>query len=358
MPDYNSSYTGPQIDEAVGKALSPDTTPTQNSSNLVTSGGVQAALPPMPRQRWYGRCDSAADASERAVSIEGITSLSTGLVITVLMITAQHYNGSPTLNVNNLGALPIRRRYASDQYIGKYEWQAGAVLEFYYVGYWVLIDGGHSTSNFYGLSRGSSDSPLMNGIASTGESDDYARGDHVHPHDSIKANQAELAILESGTTASRAYGIGEYFTQESLGRFLRVTAPISSGETFTEGTNCEYTTVGTELQSLGAELQSIIKTFDLAAGKSLTIQPRNSSAQLTCILASNGVRTSTAILYYLSLYSAGSNYHIIHPIVTATSVSVSDSGGITTITNNHASDVVRILLLTLYTTGTVYYNIV
>lgn len=44
MADYNSSYTGPQIDTAVGKALNPDTTPTENSTNLITSGGVYAAL--------------------------------------------------------------------------------------------------------------------------------------------------------------------------------------------------------------------------------------------------------------------------------------------------------------------------
>lgn len=45
MPtDYNSSYTGPQIDEAVGAALNPDTTPTQNSDSLITSGAVYSGL--------------------------------------------------------------------------------------------------------------------------------------------------------------------------------------------------------------------------------------------------------------------------------------------------------------------------
>lgn len=42
MADYNSSYTGPQIDEAVGKALTPDATPTENSTELVQSGGAYA----------------------------------------------------------------------------------------------------------------------------------------------------------------------------------------------------------------------------------------------------------------------------------------------------------------------------
>ena len=41
---WNSSYSGTQIDNAIGKVLSPDSTPTENSTNLVTSGGVKSAL--------------------------------------------------------------------------------------------------------------------------------------------------------------------------------------------------------------------------------------------------------------------------------------------------------------------------
>ena len=41
---WNSSYSGTQIDNAVGKALNPDTTPTASSQNLITSGGVKSAL--------------------------------------------------------------------------------------------------------------------------------------------------------------------------------------------------------------------------------------------------------------------------------------------------------------------------
>ena len=41
---YQSEYSGAQVDEAVGKALNPDATPTQDSTNLVTSGGVYAAM--------------------------------------------------------------------------------------------------------------------------------------------------------------------------------------------------------------------------------------------------------------------------------------------------------------------------
>ena len=44
MPDYKSIYSGEQIDLAVGKVLTPDAAPTTNSQNLVTSGGVKAAI--------------------------------------------------------------------------------------------------------------------------------------------------------------------------------------------------------------------------------------------------------------------------------------------------------------------------
>ncbi len=41
---YKSSHTGAQIDAGVSAALNPDATPTLNSTNLVTSGGVEAKL--------------------------------------------------------------------------------------------------------------------------------------------------------------------------------------------------------------------------------------------------------------------------------------------------------------------------
>jgi len=41
---YQSTHTGAQVDEAVDKALNPDAVPTQDSTNLVTSGGVASAI--------------------------------------------------------------------------------------------------------------------------------------------------------------------------------------------------------------------------------------------------------------------------------------------------------------------------
>lgn len=44
MANYNSAYTGAQIDSAVGKALNPQTTPTSGSNELISSGGVKSAI--------------------------------------------------------------------------------------------------------------------------------------------------------------------------------------------------------------------------------------------------------------------------------------------------------------------------
>ncbi len=59
------------------------------------------------------------------------------------------------------------------------------------------------------------------------------------------ATEQQIAYVETGSTASRAYAVGEYFCWGGL--LYRVTAAISSGATFTPGTNCAVQTVGEAL---------------------------------------------------------------------------------------------------------------
>lgn len=76
----------------------------------------------------------------------------------------------------------------------------------------------------------------------SGSNVEYASvGDTV----ALKANQSELATVESGTTASRAYLPGERFVWQGI--LHRAKTAIASGATFTVGTNCEATTVAAEL---------------------------------------------------------------------------------------------------------------
>ena len=81
--------------------------------------------------------------------------------------------------------------------------------------------------------------PEMDGTASPGSSGSWAKGDHVHPSDTSKANQAQLAYVEAGSTASRNYSAGEFFCWN--GSLYQATAAISSGASFNSGSggNCK-----------------------------------------------------------------------------------------------------------------------
>lgn len=55
---------------------------------------------------------------------------------------------------------------------------------------------------------------------------------------------SQLAPVETGTTASQAYAVGDYFCWNGL--LYRAMAAISAGQSFTPGTNCVPTTVMAE----------------------------------------------------------------------------------------------------------------
>lgn len=86
-----------------------------------------------------------------------------------------------------------------------------------------------------------------------------------------KANQAQLATVESGSTASRAYAVGEYFCWNGL--LYRVTSAISSGGTFTVNANCEQVTVGAVLTAIDSKMYQVTYqgnatyTYTMPAGR-------------------------------------------------------------------------------------------
>lgn len=105
--------------------------------------------------QWYGVCSTSASTQAKTVSITGITSLTTGLEIRVKMTNAQTYNGTPTLNVNSLGAKTIKQHGSTDAV--RYQWQAGEVISFTYDGtYWVIENNSLATTTYFGLTRLSS----------------------------------------------------------------------------------------------------------------------------------------------------------------------------------------------------------
>lgn len=106
MANYDSSYTGAQIDSSVGKVLSPDSTPTQSSGNLVTSGGVKAALDGKQDTLVFDTTPTAG--SSRPVTSDG---LKTAFDQVQTLLT---FDNVPTIGSNN----PVKSNgiaYALDQ---------------------------------------------------------------------------------------------------------------------------------------------------------------------------------------------------------------------------------------------------
>lgn len=96
------------------------------------------------------------------------------------------------------------------------------------------------------------------------------------------AFEQQLAYVETGTTASRAYAVGEYFCWNGI--LYRVKQAISSGGTFTPGTNCEQVMEGglNSFHCLSGELSTDITGVFMRFGSLVTVYLD------TCQVAING----------------------------------------------------------------------
>lgn len=87
-------------------------------------------------------------------------------------------------------------------------------------------------------------------------------------YDDVLAEKTDIATVESGTTASRPYSVGELVYVS--GALRKVKTPIANGATFTEGTNVEVTNVSKVTEDLYTEsLRNSSKTNPC----NLTIKP-------------------------------------------------------------------------------------
>lgn len=185
--------------------------------------------------------------------------------------------------------------------------------------------------------------PVMDGVGGVGTSAKYAREDHQHPSDSAKANQAQLATVETGTTASRAYTVGEYFCLNGL--LYRATAAISNGGTFTPGTNCESTTVGSELQD---KPKSMI--FNLQAGKTLTIT-KTAGAIYSYLISGAGPATFGSLWWVMGYSNTGTQTKLV-TLSTSNSLVITNGATSITVQNTHSSNGARVTVLVLGYEGT------
>jgi len=150
--------------------------------------------------------------------------------------------------------------------------------------------------------------PAMDGTASPGSSGDYARGDHVHPSDTGKANQAQLATVETGSTASANYSKGAYFCRN--GSLYRVTEDIASGASFTSS-NCTAVTVGAELVNL-KKYSSDDKGRVRGASVDVDISAYRASGAFAFLVVTRGWATATS----------ASSIYLVHGIQTSSYVGV------------------------------------
>lgn len=90
---------------------------------------------------WYGTCSTEASTQAKTATISGITELYSGLCIRINFSNAQSYDGTPTMNLNSLGAKSIYRDGSTAA--KQNEWAAGEILDLCYNGtYWVIVNGG------------------------------------------------------------------------------------------------------------------------------------------------------------------------------------------------------------------------
>ena len=66
---------------------------------------------------------------------------------------------------------------------------------------------------------------------------------------------AFIATVETGTSATRAYEVGDYFWKG--GKLYEATAPIVSGTAFTAGTNCKLAVIGDDVSDLKESVNQI-----------------------------------------------------------------------------------------------------
>lgn len=90
-----------------------------------------------------------------------------------------------------------------------------------------------------------------------------------------KAENQSLAPIESSSTASRNYSVGQQFVYNGL--LYEATAAIASGGTITPGSNCARTTVAEELSALNDSLANI-GTFIAREGVTTSVATKSLGA--------------------------------------------------------------------------------
>lgn len=98
-------------------------------------------------------------------------------------------------------------------------------------------------------------------------------------YDDVLAEKSDIATVESSTTASRAYSVGELVYVS--GTLYRVKTTIASGATFTVGTNIEVTNVSDVVSAIPV-LSSAITDIQGNISGHITVDSSVSTLKLFC----------------------------------------------------------------------------
>lgn len=230
----------------------------------------------------YCSCSTAAATAQKEVVAPEGWELETGRIIAVKFVNTNTAN-NPTLKVGTADAKGI---YYNNAVVTTGSLFAGGEADKVTL---YIYDG----TRFVWLGHSADDNTTYDAMTAselttgTATSLRTVRADYlktgINTLVSGKANKTDIATVESGTTASRAYSVGELVYVS--GTLYRVKTAIASGATFTEGTNVEATNVS---NTLTEQLIDVSEHFSSSAGVKITAFKSKKSNSIVLNLSGNG----------------------------------------------------------------------
>ena len=209
----------------------------------------------------YGTCATAQGTAAKTTTIDGVTTLTTGLTIYV-RFTNTNTIANPTLNVNSLGAVAIKRYgTTAPSTSATSSWNAGEVVSLTYDGtYWMMNDWNNTTYSAM------SETEMQTGTATTARNLTAAR---------LKAAVEYHAPVTSVNGSTGAVTVPSVPTGTNSGDMLLwdatnqewTTPSFSSEVSFALGEEVTveqimFTTDGSTVTSVDTSNECIIKAFN------------------------------------------------------------------------------------------------
>ena len=232
--------------------ISTDTTLGGSSASDNTVASQKAVKTYADNQKidWYGTCSTGASTKAKVVVCNGF-SLKTGASIRVKFSNNQTYNGAPTLDVNNTGAITVVSKSGTDAV--RYCWLAVEVVAFTYDGTnWIMEDAGIATTSYYGVTA------LTTSATSTS-------GTRAATPSSINSLVSNMIEPYSVYSASATYAVGDR-VRYSYNAWICNTAITGEGEAWTEAHWTKIDPIQTQIDNINLEIGDIESAINTIRG--------------------------------------------------------------------------------------------